>query len=282
MKKRIWTILASILLIAGLVSALTACSNSNGLMFSGGSYENTYTVSYKDKNNAARTEIEIPAIVAGDKTVTAVVDFTDAIYLKTVKLPDTITIIELNTFKGCTALETINIPASVTKIGTSAFEGCTSLKEIVIEGDKVTIESKAFKDCTSLSKIVLADTITCYPACDSFENTAYSNNSQNWVNGALYVGTHLVNTNSSLPQAVEVKDGTIAISNGAFDNCSISSISFPASIKYIPGGTFRTCSSLTRATFAVTTGWKNKDPLKVADPEWAALSLRGGNAFIQE
>ena len=42
-------------------------------------------------------------------------------------IPEGVTEIGDNAFKGCTSLESITIPKGVTSIGESAFDGCTSL-----------------------------------------------------------------------------------------------------------------------------------------------------------
>ena len=54
--------------------------------------------------------------------------------LKTVVLPSTLTTIEQEAFMECTALESLTIPASVTFIGSQALAYCTSLKDIYYDG----------------------------------------------------------------------------------------------------------------------------------------------------
>ena len=49
-----------------------------------------------------------------------------------VVLPDTITEIPDNAFRGCTLLETVQMPKYLERIGVAAFEGCTSLKNVTI------------------------------------------------------------------------------------------------------------------------------------------------------
>ena len=48
-------------------------------------------------------------------------------------IPEGVTEIGWNAFRGCTSLRSIDIPNSVTKIGDNAFSGCTSLQSIVYE-----------------------------------------------------------------------------------------------------------------------------------------------------
>ena len=56
--------------------------------------------------------------------------------LHTVDLPDTLTTIEQEAFFECRGLETIHIPASVTFIGAQGLAYCTSLTDIYFEGTK--------------------------------------------------------------------------------------------------------------------------------------------------
>ena len=51
-------------------------------------------------------------------------------YLESIEIPETVRIIEKNSFLNCTALETITIPNNVTYIGDNAFAGCTNLSFI--------------------------------------------------------------------------------------------------------------------------------------------------------
>ena len=47
-------------------------------------------------------------------------------------IPDSVTEIGNNAFRGCAALTSVNIPKSVTKIGDRTFYGCENLKEIIL------------------------------------------------------------------------------------------------------------------------------------------------------
>jgi len=64
--------------------------------------------------------------------------------LKTVTIPENITVIGDNAFRNCSALETLTIPETVTSIGTKAFNGCTKLEAITIAASVTEIGSLAF------------------------------------------------------------------------------------------------------------------------------------------
>ena len=81
--------------------------------------------------------------------------------LSSIKIPDTVTTIEIGAFSGCKSLTTIAIPERVTSIGGSAFNDCENLTSV--EGfDKLkisSIEQYTFCGCKKLSAITLPDTV---------------------------------------------------------------------------------------------------------------------------
>ena len=73
--------------------------------------------------------------------------------LKTVKLTSEITEIPPGAFNTCVRLKTIEIPDGVQMIGESAFNDCTNLREITIPESVRVISRGAFIDCVSLEKV---------------------------------------------------------------------------------------------------------------------------------
>ena len=80
--------------------------------------------------------------------------------LTSINIPGSVTTIEGDAFSGCTSLTTINIPSSVTTIWDDAFRGCTGLTSINIPGSVTTIGSNAFSGCTSLTTISIPGSVT--------------------------------------------------------------------------------------------------------------------------
>ena len=78
--------------------------------------------------------------------------------LKSITIPDSVTVISGNAFSECTALTEITIPAGVKRILYELFSDCTSLKEVRLEGVVTEIYPGAFKNCTSLEKIYYGGT----------------------------------------------------------------------------------------------------------------------------
>lgn len=134
----------------------------------------SYSVGLEDEtdekwNNA---NIVIPASYQG-KPVTKIDDFgfSDS-QIKSVTIPDSVTVIGNQAFDDCenlktvtfgksvteigdfafesTSMESVNLPASVTKIGDQAFEENENLKTVTVNGNAV-IGRMAFQDCTALT-----------------------------------------------------------------------------------------------------------------------------------
>ena len=83
--------------------------------------------------------------------------------VKSVKLPDSVTIIDAGAFMRCKNLTTINIPERVTFIGHRAFSKCSSLTNITIPDSVTTILDHAFEGCSSLTNITIPDSVTRIP-----------------------------------------------------------------------------------------------------------------------
>ena len=73
--------------------------------------------------------------------------------LRSVKLPDTVTLIGENAFMDCSSLEEINIPEAVTGIDRGAFVACTSLKEITLPKNVAYVREEAFTACEGLISV---------------------------------------------------------------------------------------------------------------------------------
>lgn len=65
--------------------------------------------------------------------------------IRSVVIPDSVTEIGDEAFRGCTSLTSITIPGSVTAIGDWAFYGCTSLASVTILGSLKKIGCGAFQ-----------------------------------------------------------------------------------------------------------------------------------------
>lgn len=189
--------------------------------------------------------ISIPATYKG-RPVTRILNnaFKGLENLKTITIPDSIVSIGASAFSGCEKLEAVTIPQKVTAIDSSAFYGCKGLKEIVIPDSVTEIGSQTFYMCESLSQITL-------PASDltiggtAFFETSYYNNEENWQNGVLYIGAHLIVAKNALAGNYKITDGTLTVADYAFKLCEgVTGISVPDSTVRIGDYAFADCEKL--------------------------------------
>lgn len=87
----------------------------------------------------------------------------DGVELTSIIIPDTVTSIEADAFKGCSSLNSVIIPNSVKSIEDLAFHGCKSLTSITIGKSAKNIKRRAFYGCSSLNEIVSLSATP--PAC---------------------------------------------------------------------------------------------------------------------
>ncbi len=74
------------------------------------------------------------------------------------EIPEGVTSIGSNTFRGCLALTSVTIPNSVTSIGYSAFFWCRSLKSVIISNTVTSIGDDAFYNCALLNDVYFSGT----------------------------------------------------------------------------------------------------------------------------
>ncbi len=143
--------------------------------------------------------------------------------LSSVVLHDHLYNIGAGAFQDCTGLTTIVIPGSVTTIGQQAFDGCSNLISVVMNSDGFggvqTIGTSAFRGCTNLSEIVFSNRL------NTIGYEAFSNDK------------NLVEVN--FPDSITKIQGT------AFKDCTgLTSIEIPSSVTSIGASAFVGCSNL--------------------------------------
>ena len=71
-----------------------------------------------------------------------------------ISIPNTVTSIAKEAFRGCSDITSVTIPNSVTSIGSSAFSGCTGLTSVTIPVSITSIGEYAFSACSNLTSVV--------------------------------------------------------------------------------------------------------------------------------
>ena len=107
--------------------------------------------------------------------------------LYSVNLGSVESIVDYNTFSGCTSLESITFPQSLTVIGGGAFSN-SGLKSIHIPSNINTIKNSAFRECMDLTEVVIEDSQNSIEFDDSYVFSSSSVES-------LYLGRNLFRKN---------------------------------------------------------------------------------------
>ncbi|MBQ3547557.1 MAG: leucine-rich repeat domain-containing protein, partial [Clostridia bacterium] len=232
-------------------------------------FENHFSnpVTYSGKltlNGASVTDAVIP------EGVTSINDyaFYNCTGLKSVSLPDSITKIGKNAFENCTSLTAIEIPDGVQVISNSAFKDCTALSNLALSENLTTIDNSAFENCQSLDNINIPSSVKtvgrkAFYNCKSlnaitfpedlksigdkaFYNTAWYNGQND---GIVYAGKVLYKCKGSCPTNVNIKAGTISITENAFYfRRELTSITIPDSVENIGASVFENCNALTNVS----------------------------------
>ncbi len=151
--------------------------------------------------------------------------------IKTVVLPDSVTVINDKAFASCQNLESINLE-HVKTIGNEAFSGCPSLKEASLGQAIASLGTGAFLGCTSLESVTIPGTLSTVPA------QAFS--------GCTGL------------KSVVLEEGVSAIGSSAFYGCNLQALTLPGSFQTkLPSSAFGSADTVVLSEQAGLTALDN-------------------------
>ena len=124
------------------------------------------------------------------------------------------------------------------------YGSAISIKRLTVEDGVNSISGTACWVCYDLTVIILPDSLNSIGSC-AFSNSVYYNDSNNWDNGVLYIGNHLIEASKTLSGVYGIRDNTVSIAESAFLGCeNLTDITIPDSVKYIGRSAFSGCNNL--------------------------------------
>ncbi len=194
-------------------------------------------------------DIVIPSYYI-NKPVVAVYDvaFKNNTFIRSVRLPDTVTEVASYAFEECSALEEVILGKNcVLKEG--VFDKCTSLKKIVLPEGFETIPDYTFMYCSGLERITLPSSVRvigshAFEGCSALEEVNLAANSTlTEIKSDAFIDCVKLKT-FTFPQSFSV------LGESAFSNCSsLDNIVLPDSVTVISESAFYGCTSLSNLKF---------------------------------
>ena len=189
------------------------------------------------------TSLQSADLGRSSATVLYTATFGDCTQLNSVILPSGLTEIQTDAFEN-TALTSIEIPDSVSSLGQNVFKGCFYLESIDLSNTTVSeIGSETFSGCAALKSVLLPETLTdiadsAFNSCSALASIDLGKTAINTINQDTFAVCTALST-VILPAKLET------ISERAFSGCSsLTQITIPATVTYVGSEAFYDCSLL--------------------------------------
>lgn len=139
-------------------------------------------------------------------------------------------------FADCSNLTEIRLPESIKTIGDAAFRNCINLQSVSMYDSVTTIGNEAFYDCSKLTDMTVSTGILNVGSDAFFRNpwleqTRFDNYVR-YIGPIAYQADKEAIYNSGI-KSITIKEGTTALGDHLFENCCLTSIELPSSLKSI-------------------------------------------------
>ena len=213
-----------------------------------------------------KEETELICYPAGKKDTTYIIPnsvtsiygdaFRGCTFITDVIIPNSVTKIYWHAFALCSSLTNVKIPDSVTELGEAVFQWCTSLTEVELPKSIEKIGFRTFLQCTSLISVTIPESLTeigdgSFVYCSSLKEIVVDENNANYtdVDGVLFNKdqTELIcfPAGKDDTKSYQIPESVTKIDDNAFCDCdSLEYIAIPNSVTELGRYTFENCSSL--------------------------------------
>ncbi len=163
-----------------------------------------------------------------------------------VTIPDGVTSVGADAFRGNKTVTAVNIPEGVVEIGNGAFANCTNLNRAGLPSTLTTLGPNAFYGCSSLSNVTLPSGLTSIGLSAFYECASLS--SVNIPNSVQSIGTYAFK--GSGITSVTVPSSVTSMGEYVFEECKqLKSAALNVNMATAPGYTFRNCTALQSVSF---------------------------------
>ena len=175
-------------------------------------------------------------------------------------IPNSVNIIGICAFIGCSTLTSVTIPNSVTTLESQAFANCSGLTSVIIPNSITYIGSPVFDGCDGLASIIVESGNPIYDSrdnCNAIIETASNTliiGCQNTIipNTVTSIGYEAFRDCKTLTNLL-IPNSVITIAVDAFTDCKgLTSITIPSSVTSIGGAAFANCTAMSSVTILGT------------------------------
>ena len=184
--------------------------------------------------------------------------------VKTIALPDSVTVIKKDAFKNCSKLESVQWPENLQEIDFGAFENCTSLTgHLYLSKSVKEVKSTTFRNIKGF------ETAEIYTVVQYIKFNQENLRSVKYGGDVIFLMSHegaakleevIIDVpiqtlyHSTFKDCVSLKTITLPESltemgNYCFENSGLTSIRLPSQLTEVPNGAFRDCVNLETVTW---------------------------------